>query len=643
MRALLRKDALWMSGLGLVGLVMGLIAMADLGGASIWYLPSIKFGEGALIFHWIASGLLGLFAVLFEDANRTREYLLHRPISPARLFWTRHLLGLAIVVSWIVVLPALHLVGTMVFHASGSLAEPGRLWGFINWGTVGLAFYAVPVFGVTVVRRTLLGIVVAFLLSLVLLGFLALSLQADPERIRTLMVWGLAPISLAFAVPMMVTAMRLEREGRDLDRPMSRARLTAVACGLVAVALAGSVLLHMNQLDARRNLESHYPQVALLKDGTPALVVVNNYKPQYLVDAQHRRIAGPVPELEMVLTRRNRNETPKPEALLGDGGRLMRGVRYDWVAAAYGISCYVGSDGLVHLFKPGSEDAPGEVRRLGKEGGQPFSRRSRAIGPGRHTVLILDREDHAIWRYDLGGHEAAFTRVTMPGGDRVVEDLTREVWREMEPNSFFGDLLVVRGERGVYLADRSGFVPVPPDILRVVERVDRRRKQPQVGVEMSGPVHGRATLPASDGRAAFTHDYTPRTLRERATYLLMTSLSLLRPPLLTLGAVPFRREQLDFGNPTDDDARIFLDPMVMNHAGWILPLCLLLGAGLAVLTYRRLGRLGLPPSRRALWTGTVFCFGVLAYVVHRACENDRAWRAPPKEEASAPLLIKSAA
>jgi hypothetical protein len=123
----------------------------------------------------------------------------------------------------------------------------------------------------------------------------------------------------------------------------------------------------------------------------------------------------------------------------------------------------------------------------------------------------------------------------------------------------------------------------------------------------------------------------------------MHALSLLRPPLLEAASLLFPRKPPALGNPTDDDARIILDPLVMLGARWVLLLDLLLGAGLAALTLRRLTRLGVPAPRRAFWTAVSLALGPAGFVVGRAWEGNRAWQpleaAPPKR----PLLIESAA
>lgn len=641
MTPLLRKDLSWLLGLGIAGFIIGVVAMCDTG-AALWYRPHGGFGKGALAFHWVASGLLGLIAALMEDANRTREYLRHRPVSPGRLFWTKHLAGLGVVAGWIFLPPPLHLAGTLLFHPSSHLVEANRVWGFIHAGAVGPAFYAVAVFGATVTRRTLLGIVVAFGLSLAVALFFGLGLFGDSERVSRVLLAGLVPISLALTIPLLLAAAGFEREGRDLDLPVTRARLTAVACGLVMICLAGSVFLHAVQLDLRREIARTYPKLGRLPDGTPVLVAFKDWKPAFRVDDQHRRIPGSVADVEIVLEPRSGTPTPKPDEPLASRGALMAGVRYQRVYCGGPRYCYVGSDGLAHFYGWEGDGGPADVAHVGKEGGGRFSPRSRVLGNWSRTALMVDRADGTLWRLDLHRPGQAFTRVALPGDDRYVEDLSAAVARETIGDMFAPEFLVVRGERGVYMAERSGFVPVPPEIAQAVERVDRQERRPRAQLALTSAVHGTVTMPASGTEPAFSHQYAPRTLLERTMQAGMLGLSLLRPPVLVAASLFSPQERITFGNATDDDQRIVLDPMVMLRATGVLPFCLLLGASLAVLTFRRLGRLGVPAPRRAFWTAAVFLLGVLAYLVQRACENTRAWR-PLEETAKPPLLIKSAA
>ena len=107
----------------------------------------------ALAFGCTAATVLGLVAGLVEDVTRTREYLLHRPVSVERVFWTRHGLGLAIVAAWMVLAPALHLAGSHLFSPNAALLDDSRLLMFDRpQGLPALLFYALGVWVATFPR-----------------------------------------------------------------------------------------------------------------------------------------------------------------------------------------------------------------------------------------------------------------------------------------------------------------------------------------------------------------------------------------------------------------------------------------------------------------------------------------------------------
>jgi hypothetical protein len=212
--------------------------------------------------------------------------------------------------------------------------------------------------------------------------------------------------------------------------------------------------------------------------------------------------------------------------------------------------------------------------------------------------------------------------------------------------------VVLRGRRGLYVPEKDGFRVAPTEIQSAVEALDHRRQRPEATVELEGPVRFRVTLPASGNEPTFQHHYAPYTAAEKALSVQMHGLSLLRPPLLMAISLLFPRSlpagvkgaaETVGSNPTDDDTRILLDPLVMLRARWVLLLNLLLGATLAALTLRRLGRLQVPAARRAFWTAVVLSFGPAGFLVYRASERDRAWQRPEPAAVKQPLLIQSAA
>jgi hypothetical protein len=327
---------------------------------------------------------------------------------------------------------------------------------------------------------------------------------------------------------------------------------------------------------------------------------------------------------------------------LTEQGQLMRGVKYRQLTCSYRNRCYFGSDGRLHLYVYDGSDDPTQVKHVGKADGTTFSPRAQTLGYWGPTALIADPQDGGIWRYQLQGDGAGFTRLALPDDDRFVEDLSGLLRLPRRADLVWVSELVVRGERGVHVAERDAFRPAPPEVRAAVAELDRRRSRPQPQVSVMGPVHFQVTLPASAGEPAFEHFYAPHTFEEYVVYVPMQGLSLLRAPVLTLASL-LAPPTKTLGNPTDNDARILLDPLVMLGSRWALALTLLVAGVLATLTFRRLGRLGVPASRRAFWTALVAASGVLGFIVYRTCENQRAWHALDLTQARPALLIKSAA
>lgn len=647
MRALLRKDAIWMLTLAVDGMVIGFLAMTSVtNAAGVWYRPDSDFGPGSLIFLWIAAGVLGLVAGLFEDVTSTREYLLHRPVSAARLFWTRQLGCALVLVTWIVVTPALHLGAILLFHHNAPLVEPGRYWSMLNAGSVGVAFYALTLFATTAVRRAVVSVVIAFALSLALLLFYGGALYGNHSL--PLVARLLAPLSLALAAPLLLASQRLSREPRDVDQPGSRPRLAAAVGALLFFSLAGSAFLHILQLDLRRDITRRYPKMARLADGTPLLVAHKDkdYVPPWRVDERHRRIEGSAAQAELAFEPRVSSPLRSQKKPFGERGRwTVGGVRYERAYCGIPVAgCFLGSDGRLHLYGYDPEDGPAPVYHLGKHTGEPFSAAAEVVGYWARFALITEPGDGSLWRFDFQRGGPGFVPAALPGGDAFAEDLTDIV----EPASYvplFGPHpTVLRGRHGVYVLEKDRFQAAPPEIQSAVETLDRRRQRPEAQIEHRGPVRFRATLPAAGPEPAFSHDYAPYTLAEKALSLQMHALSLLRPPLLVLPSLLLPHVPAPQSNSTDDDARILLDPLVMLGARWVLALDLLLAAALATLTLRRLTRLRLPPTRRAFWSALVLAFGPAGFIVSLACERPRAWH-PVEEPATAkqPLIIQTAA
>jgi len=539
-----------------------------------------------------------------------------------------------VLATWILVVPTLHLMGTLLVRGDAVLVDRARWWDFVDAGTPGLDFYTSAVFCVALVRRPVLAMVVAAAGSLLLYGLFAL---VRFTQVAPTLSAPLAPLSVILAVALLWAAERNQREGRDLDRPASRFRLGSVLAALLGTSLATAALLCLLQVGGRKDIARDYPRIAWLADGTPVLLAPET--PSRRMDEPHRRRDQPPPQAPTGGDP-YRRQRPLTRAAYAPAarGRPFRGLRYAEITCQP-YACYVGSDALVDVIRLG-EHAP-FIRQLGKApNGERFSTRARPIGDyWTNAALMGDPQDGAVWRYPFAGGGNGFERVPLPGGDRFVEDLSHRLAPPSRLGFDASPAVVVRGESGLYVMGPTGFAVAPPDLPQAI----RQQAQEMPEIRLLGPVRFELSLPASPGRPAYHHLYAPYRWSQRLIEDQMLALSLLRAPALEVASL-LAAGTLPIVSPDEADATTFLDPMVALGARWLVPVNLALAALLAVLAFRRLGRLGVPPGRRLFWTATVLVLGVLGYLAQRAVENARAWRtidaAPP---AARRLLIESAA
>jgi hypothetical protein len=647
MKPLLKNDLMWAGPLGIAGLVIYVLTFCSHTPQATWIVPDVNGGAMALGFGGIAATVLGLVAGLVEDVTRTREYLLHRPVSVERVFWTRHALGLAIVVAWLVLGPLLHLLGSHLFSANAPLLDDGRLPMIVGFGLPALLGYALGVwvasFSRTVIGGTLLLAVIGLPLSLALFTGVLLT----PTVFGVVVVL----ISLALTPLLLLGALAAVRAGRDPDRPWSLARLRrAGPVAALVVILAGSLAATLLEIGANGGLLSLYPMAGESEQaGQEGQVMLYRHSRwdsrHHQTDQQHR--LGPV----MQPSWKPRMFEPMDDAwrLEESGhvrhpgfphrGRYFRGVLY---APAFMSTAehqvFLGSDGFVHLYALARDDGPGDDRpryaRLGK-GPQnlPFSPRTkRAGGIWEQVGALYDPADGGLWLYDARSGAAGFHRVELPGGDRfVTSDWVRYyippgMYRRPPPLS----PLFVWGERGRYaLNDQGQFAPVAADenTMPAPTRAEH--------VTLRSPTSFTATVTSDDGKTLFTHEYRPYTLAEKATAAFVYAPALLRPPLTSAPSLltPERKAH--------DLGRLLLDPAVARAGQWLVPANLLVAIALALLAHRRLGRLGVTGGRRRFWVVVVVAGGLPGYLCQRLVETRRAWQPLPAADkaVATPILM----
>jgi hypothetical protein len=656
MLALLRKDRYWMLGIGIAGLVIHLGAQLERTG--VWTRPDNGFSSDGLMFLLISATPLGVTAALIDELIRTREYLQHRAVSHARLFWTRQLGCLLVVAAWIVLVPALHLALTVVVRQDSALIDGARYWTLVDEGTPAFVFYAVSYFCATLVRRLIWALPLAALAVACVFGFVVHRSEGDDAWSRL----PLTPICLLVSAGLLLAALVNERQGREADLPWTWPRLRSAGMVLLLIVVPGAAFgLRGVQNSLVDSLGDAYPQVARIAGGAPTLVAYRiGHRRPVLVDDQHRIQADlPRDSLATLWTSEYavlRRPVPGPLTFAGVArrGRTFGGIRYTAIPCPYFLYCYVRSDGFVtvvrevdNLYKrlwgnpPGLTDLPEGAHCLGRDGSdQPFAAGAMPIGNWWNgTAYVADPGTGQIWAADLNQARPAFARVDLPGADRFVADVTDD--SRFRPGGFgVAVAVVVAGRRGVYVpGDEGGWVPAPAALAKLASAETAARAL-SFAVDPIGPFSFALDVTDADQRVVLHHLYTPRTLLERAIAASITAGTLLRPPLFSAVSrvVPFTVHRTP-------GPMWVLDPLIPIASGWLLLANLLIGAALAALAQRRLARLGAPLDRRLTWTIAVVLGGVPAYVCARLIETRRAWQALPAAEvapAAPRLLIESA-
>jgi hypothetical protein len=643
MKPLLKNDLLWAGPLGIAGLIIYLVSMLSHSPPSIWIIPSVNGGAVAVAFGCAAATVLGLVAALVEDVTRTREYLLHRPVSVDRVFWTRHGLGLAIVAAWMVLGPSLHLLGSHLFSPNAALLDDARLPMIIGLGLPALLFYALAVWVATVPRTILGGTLLLLLVGIPLVLVVVTGTLVTPAAISVTIVLA----ALALTPLLLWAALAAVRTGRDPDRPWTPARLRRAGpvAALVAI-LAGSTLAMLVETSATAGLLNLYPMAAEQGGRTILYRWVSWEKEYQQTDDQHRLTAVKVdpPTLRLFEPIDDAWDVEDSGDIHVGGfppkGRYFRGVVYGraYTSVSPSQQAFIGSDGFVHLYKLADDDGRGDdrprVHHLGK-GPQnlPFSQKTkRANGLWDRVAALFDPADGGLWIYDLRSGAPSFRRIELPGGDHFVTadwflNYPPQAWGRPAPLS----PLFVWGERGRYALNEQGqFVPAAPDDNAIP--APRRQER----ATFHSPTSFTATVTSVDGKTVFTHEYRPYTLAEKATAAFVYLPALVRPPLTSLPSLLTpARKAYDLG-------RVLLDPAVATAGHLLVPANLLVALGLALLAYRRLGRLGITGGRRRFWVAVVLAGGLPGYLCQRLVETRRAWQplpAPDKAAATPVLMI----
>jgi hypothetical protein len=660
MRALWRKDLTWLASFAVVGVLLHFFVLMAVGTLKTWVFPDDKYLWAVPSLLGMAAIVLGVFGATHEDLRRTREYLLHRPVSFRQVFLARQAGCLVVLLVWIVVPLSLGLFIAKLVQSHGPVVDASRFWPYLLLDLCLLPAYAAGAVAGALTRRPAVAVIVGAALCTavmcihaLLIGAMAGSTVAPPAPF--------AAVEVALVGLLLAAAYRGERDGHDQDRPWAIRRLYLVAGPMVLLlGIISTVGLQICQtVLAEDILLGAYPGVKLRPDGRPALFdtrVVPGREGRWNaeVDAEHRVVASPTillpgtpsiwhPDKADSLTdsvplREVKERRRRPSWLDLKEARLSCGIAGECMLSR--------RDGIFYHVQYGTENRPpGNVFRhaLGKTpDGAAFAPGSRFLGHGwLGPEFVLVEPDGALWRYRVGGHASHFDRVALPNGDRFVREL-RAPWLDSKappPRSAPADI-VVRGERGIYEWRDGAFAVPPPDHLPLLE-AERARSDLAMRMQPRVTRHDALTLsieiPEVDGHPGLRHTYRPRTLVERASALGIELASLIRAPAVQLWSAVSPESR----HPHRYEPMGLTDVLVASRPS-LLVANLLLGLALAFLAWRRLGRLGAPAAERLFWTANVVALGLAAFICYRLLEPKRAWCSPPNPAPVRPLVIQSA-
>lgn len=652
MKALLRRDWASVSFFVATGCVAHTVLLASEGFDRVWVeRDSELFGYFGL-FYWIAAGAMGLALGLREDALQTRDYLLHRPISHARIFGARQVAAIGVLVAW-ALLPLASDYALAALHPNAPLIAEGRFFDLLANGAVALPSYAAGAFAAAFTRRANV--------LLLLAGAPYAALGLGMFGLRRVDPWATHPAMttlglLALAALLLLVTWRCESERDDADRPWSAARAWPAA--LVAVAAGGFVaLLGLGELGSTLDqfLTRSYPR--LVRIGDEPRFALAEYDADrggpWLLDRQHRRGPNPGRDAERrrwVSIERDGalkawwNEHSKPRRTRGVAWRDL-----GW-GVEFGRAFFNADTGMVTVLREAerSSGRPAQVYRIGR-GAEHAAFSARAFPLGRRWeegVTVMDPKDATLWRCVLADSVPQFVPSPLPDGDRYREPLDLRELRDGidgEPRALVAAVLArgdtpfaIRGERGSYLWNGTEFEPLPARLRAAAAELERTRARPTATITNRDPIVRELEVRDAQAVVVFEHTFTPQRLGERVLAAALLGHSLLRLPVAQVAALASATPHMAYEYWWRDGL------LTGRKRAWLLVAHLAFAVALGWRCYRRLLRLGAPVSRCLGWAVLVGATGVLGWMLYRGVETRRAWHRPPVVQEPPRLLLRSA-
>jgi hypothetical protein len=234
--ALVRKDRLWLNGFVALGTALAVFVLGERSFVRVFVVPDDDTAvelQAALV---PVAVLLALVSSLHDVFRGTREYVLHRPVTAARVAATRHATALGLIGVWTLVATAWPWVGELLFGAGGACFDPARAAALVGLG-LGLALdYALVSLALVVPASWRARVALAVLF---LFGRYAVQSWAgahDPSLAVVIAVLATATLATLAA------AVRCGAEGHDADRPSrGPGAVAAAAAAILAASYVGAI------------------------------------------------------------------------------------------------------------------------------------------------------------------------------------------------------------------------------------------------------------------------------------------------------------------------------------------------------------------------------------------------------------------
>ncbi len=651
-RALIRKDLQLLIAMAVAGTITLLITYGQIRYIDVWVVP-VSRGEMIFIAWWICGGALGLVVSTHEEINRTREYLTHRPVTPAQVL-TSKLIGCVIVlIIWLISTTVLSIAIEAVFGWNAQLTDLSNLGTLMLLATPAVSLCAAGVFAGTVPAHWTKRIIIAGCTGLVVL-LLGQVLTVDPQQqLNDSGLWLLFHAVMTLGLIAASYANVRQTFDPDINVP-SRFRTITLIAAVMVTSLAATWGIATVQQGLGQAAERGFPDIVRKESGEFCL-------------ANHRRDEN---------RKRYWEEVNTDHVAVGiinvKLDQLPR--QWHWPAAnGFGTNeptfnrsfGYWGFRGRAILIQPEGRvyrvtgdryrKVPARRQVLGKGPAQtPFSRDARVINElmiaksdeRTDTIIVFDSLDGPLWKFSSKpGSPSHFVPVSLPG------DVRAETYVSIrQPTGAESNKTVLIPSRGQvvcsatesFIFDGDAF-RVAPEWARAEAKRVRSEKAQQVIVteryDILTPTV-RVVEPDSPEKTLFRHEYAAHSFLDYCGVVATLLPSALRAPILQIPS---------FLQPTPESTQSFgatpyLDPCLAGGRRiWLLLLNLVVSILIAAAMSRRLARRGALSSTRWFWAIAILVAGPTACLILAWTELPRAYRKPDMvtPEQAKPLLIHS--